>query len=155
MHCAVMWHTTTLEITPHSTVLTFTFACSISAPPPPTSSSGVIASIVISTLVLFAAIVVGGILLVVVGMMMIRKKRLSSPRTTNVVHDQNVVGNYRMSDILHRQNQAAPNPRPPYQYTPVTRVCSECNEKKVATEKEAKGYSDNAYDSDEEKALIA
>ena len=58
-----------------------------------------------------------------------------------------------MSNILHRQNQAAPNPS--HRYSPVTRVCSECNEKKIAAEKEAKGYSDNAYDSDEEKALIA
>ena len=122
--------------------------------PLPTSSSGGIASIVISTLVLFAVIAFGGILFVIVGVM-IRKKRLSSPRTTNVVHDRNVAGNYRMSDILHRQNQAAPNPSPPYKYSPVTRVCSECNEKKIAPEKEAKGYSDNAYDSDEEKALIA
>ena len=154
-----MWHAkphpVQIEQLNYFTSCVFTYVnFNVFSAPPRTSSSGVIASIVISTLVLFAAIVFGGILFVVIGMM-IRKKRLSSPRTTNVVHDRNVTGNYRMSDILHRQNQAAPNPRPAYQYTPVMRVCSECNEKKIAPEKEAKGYSDNAYDSDEEKALIA
>jgi len=59
-----------------------------------------------------------------------------------------------MSDIMNGQNEAVGNPRPPYQYAPMTRDSSQHKLKSTA-EEGGKGHTDNTYDSDEEKALIA